>query len=46
MIEVIKEEMNKSLKEIQEKTKKIEEINKYIREAQEKANRWRKWLKL
>ena len=39
-IEVLKEEMNKSLKEIQENTnQQLAEINKYLKESQEKTNK-------
>ena len=40
MIEVLKEDMNKSHKEFEEKTKeKMVEINKSLRENQEKTNK-------
>ena len=39
MTEFLKEEMTKSLREIQENRKKLEEINKFHKEDQENTNR-------
>ena len=39
MTEFLKEEMTKSLREIQENRKKLEEINKFHKEGQENTNR-------
>ena len=38
MTEFLKEEMTKSLREIQENRKKLEEINKFHKEGQENTN--------
>ena len=38
MTEILKEEMTKSLREIQENRKKLEEINKFHKEGQENTN--------
>ena len=38
MAEFLKEEMTKSLREIQENRKKLEEINKFHKEGQENTN--------